>query len=123
MAPLPSILGEQTVRAFQRAGWFKDRQHGSHVIPIKPGNPVSLSVPQHRELAPGTLLRPDPHIGDAGGPIPRSTLTRPTRPGLRLFPDSAILKDVENHNIVLPGRRGRAYLRGSHVGPFQMGHH
>jgi predicted RNA binding protein YcfA (HicA-like mRNA interferase family) len=43
------------VRTFQKAGWVKDRQHASHVIPIKPGHPASLSVPQHRELAPGTL--------------------------------------------------------------------
>jgi predicted RNA binding protein YcfA (HicA-like mRNA interferase family) len=55
MAALPSVSGEQVVRAFQRAGWFKDRQHGSHAILIKPGNSASLSVPQHRELAPGTL--------------------------------------------------------------------
>jgi predicted RNA binding protein YcfA (HicA-like mRNA interferase family) len=55
MAGLPSVSGERAVRAFQQAGWIKDRQHGSHVIPIKPGNPASLSVPQHRELAPGTL--------------------------------------------------------------------
>jgi len=43
------------LRAFQRAGWIKDRQHGSHVILIKPGRMASLSVPQHRDLAPGTL--------------------------------------------------------------------
>jgi len=33
----------------------RDRQHGSHVILIKAGNLASLSVPLHRELAPGTL--------------------------------------------------------------------
>jgi predicted RNA binding protein YcfA (HicA-like mRNA interferase family) len=55
MAALPSVSGERAVRTFQKAGWFKDRQHGSHVILIKPGHPASLSVPQHRELAPGTL--------------------------------------------------------------------
>jgi predicted RNA binding protein YcfA (HicA-like mRNA interferase family) len=55
MASLPAISGERAVRAFQMAGWVKDRQRGSHVILIKPGNPASLSVPQHRELAPGTL--------------------------------------------------------------------
>jgi predicted RNase H-like HicB family nuclease/predicted RNA binding protein YcfA (HicA-like mRNA interferase family) len=38
-----------------RRRWSKDRQHGSHVILLKPGNPTSLSVPQHREVAPGTL--------------------------------------------------------------------
>ena len=55
MAALPSVSGERAVRTFQKAGWLKDRQHGSHVILIKPGHPASLSVPQHRELAPGTL--------------------------------------------------------------------
>jgi predicted RNA binding protein YcfA (HicA-like mRNA interferase family) len=43
------------VRVFEKAGWSKDRQRGSHVILIKPGCAASLSVPQHRELAPGTL--------------------------------------------------------------------
>jgi predicted RNA binding protein YcfA (HicA-like mRNA interferase family) len=43
------------VRVFQRAGWSKDRQLGSHVILIKPGRAASLSVPQHRVVAPGTL--------------------------------------------------------------------
>ena len=55
MAVLPSVSGEQAVRAFEKAGWVRDRQHGSHIIMIKPGNPASLSIPQHRELAPGTL--------------------------------------------------------------------
>lgn len=55
MASLPSLSGERAVRAFQKAGSLKDRPHGSHVILIKPGHPASLSVPQHRELAPGTL--------------------------------------------------------------------
>ncbi len=55
MAALPSVSGERAVRVFQKAGWNKDRQHGSHVILIKPGHEASLSVPQHREVAPGTL--------------------------------------------------------------------
>jgi predicted RNA binding protein YcfA (HicA-like mRNA interferase family) len=55
MAFLPSVSGERAVRALEKGGWIKDRQHGSHVILIKPGHPASLSVPQHRELAPGTL--------------------------------------------------------------------
>jgi predicted RNA binding protein YcfA (HicA-like mRNA interferase family) len=55
VAALPSVSGEHTFRAFQRAGWAIDRQRGSHVILLKPGNPASLSVPLHRELAPGTL--------------------------------------------------------------------
>ena len=55
MAALPSVSGERAVRVFLKAGWVKDRQRGSHVILIKPGQAASLSVPQHRELAPGTL--------------------------------------------------------------------
>lgn len=55
MAALPSVSGEGAVRVFQKAGWVKDRQRRSHVILIKPGQAASLSVPQHREIAPGTL--------------------------------------------------------------------
>ena len=55
MAALPRVSGADAVRAFQRAGWRHDRQRGSHVILIKDGMLASLSVPQHRELAPGTL--------------------------------------------------------------------
>ena len=55
MAALPVISGAEAVRAPERAGWRKDRQKGSHVIMLKKGEIASLSVPQHRELAPGTL--------------------------------------------------------------------
>ncbi|MEQ1946684.1 MAG: type II toxin-antitoxin system HicA family toxin [Bryobacteraceae bacterium] len=52
---LPAVSGEEAVRAFRKAGWIEDRQRGSHVILIKAGQPVSLSIPLHREIAPGTL--------------------------------------------------------------------
>jgi predicted RNA binding protein YcfA (HicA-like mRNA interferase family) len=55
MPPLPVISGAQAVKAFSRAGWHFDRQRGSHAILIKHGHIASLSIPQHRELAPGTL--------------------------------------------------------------------
>jgi len=55
MAKLPVILGAKAVRVFEKAGWRQDRQRGSHVVMLRPGSNVSLSVPQHRELAPGTL--------------------------------------------------------------------
>ncbi len=55
MPKLPVLSGEQAVRAFERAGWRRDRQRGSHVVMLREGFNVSLSVPQHRELAPGTL--------------------------------------------------------------------
>ena len=52
---LPVVSGERAVRAFLTLGWIRDRQVGSHVILIKPNTPAVLSVPLHRELAPGTL--------------------------------------------------------------------
>jgi predicted RNA binding protein YcfA (HicA-like mRNA interferase family) len=55
MPRLPVISGADAVRAFQRAGWRIDRQRGSHVVLLKAGHIASLSVPQHKELAPGTL--------------------------------------------------------------------
>ena len=55
MARLPVISGARVVRAFEKVGWRQDRQRGSHVVMLKPGCNVSLSVPQHREIAPGTL--------------------------------------------------------------------
>jgi predicted RNA binding protein YcfA (HicA-like mRNA interferase family) len=55
MARLPVLSGAQVVRAFERAGWRVDRQRGSHVVLLKTGHIASLSVPQHREVAPGTL--------------------------------------------------------------------
>jgi len=55
MARLPVVSGAEAVRAFERAGWRQDRQRGSHVVLVMPGHIASLSVPQHRELAPGTL--------------------------------------------------------------------
>jgi predicted RNA binding protein YcfA (HicA-like mRNA interferase family) len=36
-------------------GWTVARQRGSHIILTKPGAPVTLSVPDHAEVARGTL--------------------------------------------------------------------
>jgi predicted RNA binding protein YcfA (HicA-like mRNA interferase family) len=55
MTRLPVISGSAAVEAFQRAGWRVDGQRGSHAVLLKAGHIASLSVPQHKELAPGTL--------------------------------------------------------------------
>jgi len=49
------LSGKDAAKAFQKAGWQKLGQVGSHVVMIKPGVRVNLSVPQHRELSVGTL--------------------------------------------------------------------
>ncbi len=55
MASLPVLSGREAVKAFCRDGWQEARQRGSHVILVKPGSMVTLSVPDHREIAKGTL--------------------------------------------------------------------
>jgi len=55
MGRLGNISGREAVRAFERAGWQVVGQVGSHVVLIKPGLRVNLSIPQHKELSVGTL--------------------------------------------------------------------
>ena len=55
MPRLPIISGWAAVRAFDRAGWKVSRREGSHIILVKVGVPVTLSIPEHREVKRGTL--------------------------------------------------------------------
>ena len=49
------LNGRDVVRAFAAAGWEIARQRGSHIILVKRGSMATLSVPDHREVAKGTL--------------------------------------------------------------------
>ncbi|MCB1033621.1 MAG: type II toxin-antitoxin system HicA family toxin [Acidobacteria bacterium] len=53
--PLPTVSGQQVVRAFERLGWSIARQRGSHIILVRDGELATLSVPNHKEVARGTL--------------------------------------------------------------------
>ncbi len=55
MGRLNNISGKKAVKAFQRAGWEKIGQVGSHLVLIKSGERANLSIPQHKELSIGTL--------------------------------------------------------------------
>jgi predicted RNA binding protein YcfA (HicA-like mRNA interferase family) len=55
MPGLPTLSGREVVRAFAKDGWQMVRQRGSHMILVKPGHMATLSVPDHREIAKGTL--------------------------------------------------------------------
>ncbi len=55
MPPLPNLSGKEVVRVFKRFGWNVARQKGSHIILIKENHIVTLSVPDHKEVAKGTL--------------------------------------------------------------------
>jgi predicted RNA binding protein YcfA (HicA-like mRNA interferase family) len=55
MPPVPLLRPEEVVKTFQRLGWEVSRQRGSHIILTKPGHIASLSVPNHPQVARGTL--------------------------------------------------------------------
>ena len=56
MKKLPLISGREAVKAFRKIGYEIDHQTGSHII-LRHREPPHrrLSVPDHRELAKGTL--------------------------------------------------------------------
>jgi len=55
MPSLPRISGKTALNAFAHDGWTLARQKGSHMILVKDSSWATLSAPDHRELAPGTL--------------------------------------------------------------------
>ncbi len=55
MGKLPVLSGQEVVRTFERLGWEVARQSGSHIILVKEGHVATLSVPDYREVAKGTL--------------------------------------------------------------------
>lgn len=56
MAELPQCSGAEAVRAFEQLGYRRVQQRGkgSHVF-MKCEGRNSLTIPQHKELAKGTL--------------------------------------------------------------------
>ncbi len=54
MSRLPVCSGAEAVRAFRQLGYVVDHQTGSHII-LRHESQRRLTVPNHRELAKGTL--------------------------------------------------------------------
>jgi predicted RNA binding protein YcfA (HicA-like mRNA interferase family) len=52
---VPVLSGREVVRIFKSFDWEVVRQTGSHIIMVKDGEISTLSVPDHREVARGTL--------------------------------------------------------------------
>ena len=55
MPPVPLLRPREVIRAFERLGWSVARQRGSHIVMTKPGHIATLSIPDHPEVARGTL--------------------------------------------------------------------
>lgn len=56
MGILSNISGKEAVKVFKKIGYYLDHQEGSHMILYndQPGY-SPLSIPDHKELAPGLL--------------------------------------------------------------------
>ena len=54
MGLLSNISGKEAVKIFKKFGYILDHQTGSHMILYHESRPT-LSVPNHKELAPGLL--------------------------------------------------------------------
>jgi predicted RNA binding protein YcfA (HicA-like mRNA interferase family) len=54
MSRLPVYSGQDAIRVFQKLGHLVDHRTGSHIIPRHP-QMRRLTVPNHQELAKGTL--------------------------------------------------------------------
>ena len=55
MPPVPILSPSDVIKVFQRLGWEVVRQKGSHIIMTRPGHIATLSIPNHAEVARGTL--------------------------------------------------------------------
>lgn len=55
MPSVPVIRPREVVKTFEKLGWEIARQRGSHIILTKEGHIATLSVPNHPEVARGTL--------------------------------------------------------------------
>lgn len=48
-------MGVKSSLVFESFGWELARQSASHIILVKEGETATLSIPEHREVAKGTL--------------------------------------------------------------------
>ena len=55
MPVTPSLNASEVVKIFSSLGWQISRQSGSHIVLVKDGHAATLSVPNHKPVARGTL--------------------------------------------------------------------
>jgi predicted RNA binding protein YcfA (HicA-like mRNA interferase family) len=64
VSKLPIVSGRETVKALGKVGFKVDRQRGSHII-LRQSQPPHrrIVVPDHKEIAQGTLRSVIRHAG------------------------------------------------------------
>jgi predicted RNA binding protein YcfA (HicA-like mRNA interferase family) len=55
MSHLPRLSGTEVVKVFEWFSWEVVRRRSNHIIMVKEGHMATLSVPDHKEVAQGTL--------------------------------------------------------------------
>ena len=55
MGNIPLLSGQEVVRAFEKLVSHVARRRASHIVMIKEVQITTLSVPDHKEIAKGTL--------------------------------------------------------------------
>lgn len=64
MVRLPVVSGRELVRALEKSGYVVDRQKGSHIVLRQTDEPFRrVTVPDHKEIAKGTLRSILRHTG------------------------------------------------------------
>ncbi|MEQ8674823.1 MAG: type II toxin-antitoxin system HicA family toxin [Aggregatilineales bacterium] len=57
MTKLPVVSSKECIKALAKVGFVVSRQKGSHIILYREDPYAKVVVPEHRELAKGTLRR------------------------------------------------------------------
>lgn len=55
MSKLPSISGKECIKVLEKIGFYQKRQEGSHIIMRRDKPFAQVVVPNHSEVAKGTL--------------------------------------------------------------------
>lgn len=55
MSKLPIVSGTECIKALEKLGFVVHRQRGSHITLVREDSANQVTVPNHREIAKGTL--------------------------------------------------------------------
>lgn len=55
MSKLPAVSGTECIKVLEKLGFVVQRQRGSHITLVREDPAAQATVPNHREMAKGTL--------------------------------------------------------------------
>lgn len=55
MSKLPAVSGADCIKALEKVDFVLQRQRGSHITLVRKDPPTQVTIPNHREIAKGTL--------------------------------------------------------------------